>query len=39
MSRPTVIDINCATGEQTERDMTDEEYALWLAGATETTPA
>jgi hypothetical protein len=28
-NRPLVNDINCETGEETVRPMTDEEYATW----------
>lgn len=30
MDRPTVLDINCATGEQIQRPMNDDEFAQWL---------
>jgi len=32
MSRPTVINHDVLTGEITEREMNDEEYAEWQAG-------
>jgi len=29
-NRPTVIDINCTTGNETVREMNDEEYEQYL---------
>jgi hypothetical protein len=30
MEKPKVLEVNCQTGEETVREMTDEEYAQFL---------
>lgn len=30
-TRPIILDVDCLTGEKTERPMTDEEYAQYQA--------
>ena len=29
MAKPTVLEVNCETGEQVSREMTNAEYADW----------
>lgn len=38
MNNPLIVIVNCLTGEETTREMTDEEYAAYLESISNAQP-